>query len=77
MDELRGDVARLELSVGAARAEYDKIKAANVAETARFAAERRAEYSAMLENFTATQVGCIERCCVCCMRLLLSALCTA
>ncbi|WIA09894.1 hypothetical protein OEZ85_010108 [Tetradesmus obliquus] len=61
VDELRGDVARLELSVGAARAEYDKIKAANVAETARFAAERRAEYSAMLENFTATQVAAAER----------------
>ncbi|KAF6260469.1 hypothetical protein COO60DRAFT_892770 [Scenedesmus sp. NREL 46B-D3] len=57
VDELRTDVARLELSIGAAKAEYDKIKAANVAETARFAAERRAEYSVMLENFTATQVG--------------------
>jgi hypothetical protein len=56
VDELRTDVSRLELSIGAAKAEYDKIKAANVAETARFAAERRAEYSAMLENFTATQV---------------------
>ncbi|KAF6260499.1 hypothetical protein COO60DRAFT_1684872 [Scenedesmus sp. NREL 46B-D3] len=61
VDELRTDVARLELSIGAAKAEYDKIKAANVAETARFAAERRAEYSVMLENFTATQVAAAER----------------
>lgn len=57
MDELRGDISRLELSLGAAKAEYDKIKAANLSETARFAAERRAEYIQMLENFTATQVG--------------------
>ena len=57
MDDLRGDISRLELSVSAAKAEYDKIKAANLSETARFAAERRAEYTQMLENFTATQVG--------------------
>lgn len=56
VDDLRGDVSRLELSLGAAKAEYDKIKAANLSETARFAAERRAEYTQMLENFTATQV---------------------
>jgi hypothetical protein len=56
VDDLRGDISRLELSVGAAKAEYDKLKAANLAETARFAAERRAEYLQMLENFTATQV---------------------
>jgi len=56
VEELRGDVSRLELSIGAAKAEYDKIKAANLSETARFAAERRAEYLQMLENFTATQV---------------------
>lgn len=49
-------MSRLELSIGAAKAEYDKIKAANLSETARFAAERRAEYLQMLENFTATQV---------------------
>eukprot|EP00882_Tetradesmus_deserticola_P031814 GHRQ01035987.1.p1 GENE.GHRQ01035987.1~~GHRQ01035987.1.p1 ORF type:complete len:138 (+),score=70.31 GHRQ01035987.1:187-600(+) len=61
VDDLRTDISRLELSIGAAKAEYDKIKAANVAETARFAAERRAEYSAMLENFTATQVAAAER----------------
>lgn len=57
VDELRGDISRLELSLGSAKAEYDKIKAANLSETARFAAERRAEYLQMLENFTATQVG--------------------
>jgi hypothetical protein len=57
VDDLRGDISRLELSVGAAKAEYDKLKAANLSETARFAAERRAEYLQMLENFTATQVG--------------------
>lgn len=56
VDDLRGDISRLELSLGAAKAEYDKIKAANLSETARFAAERRAEYIQMLENFTATQV---------------------
>lgn len=61
VEELRGDVSRLELSIGAAKAEYDKIKAANLSETARFAAERRAEYLQMLENFTATQVAASER----------------
>jgi hypothetical protein len=60
VDDLRGDISRLELSVGAAKAEYDKIKTANLSETARFAAERRAEYVQMLENFTATQVGPCE-----------------
>lgn len=57
VDELRGDISRLELSLGSAKAEYDKLKAANLSETARFAAERRAEYLQMMENFTATQVG--------------------
>lgn len=56
VEELRNDIACLELSIGAAKAEYDKIKVANLSETARFAAERRAEYMQMLENFTATQV---------------------
>lgn len=57
VEELRNDISCLELSIGAAKAEYDKIKAANLSETARFATERRAEYTQMLENFTATQVG--------------------
>lgn len=57
VDDLRTDISCLELSIGAAKAEYEKIKAVNLAETARFAAERRAEYMSMLENFTATQVG--------------------
>eukprot|EP00878_Enallax_costatus_P044804 GHUV01053557.1.p1 GENE.GHUV01053557.1~~GHUV01053557.1.p1 ORF type:complete len:166 (+),score=67.33 GHUV01053557.1:490-987(+) len=61
VEELRNDISCLELSIGAARAEYDKIKAANLSETARFAAERRAEYMQMLENFTATQVAAAER----------------
>lgn len=56
VDDLRGDISRLELSLGSAKAEYDKLKAANLSETARFAMERRAEYIEMLENFTATQV---------------------
>jgi hypothetical protein len=58
VDELRNDISCLELSISAAKAEYDKIKAVNLSEAARFAAERRAEYSVMLENFTATQVRC-------------------
>lgn len=57
VEELRTDISRLELSITSAKAEYEKIKAANLTETARFAAERRAEYSLMLENFTAIQVG--------------------
>lgn len=61
VDELQGDISCLELSIGAAKAEYDKIKAANLSETARFAAERRAEYCQMLEAFTATQVAASER----------------
>eukprot|EP00879_Flechtneria_rotunda_P009329 GHRR01009767.1.p2 GENE.GHRR01009767.1~~GHRR01009767.1.p2 ORF type:complete len:234 (+),score=100.44 GHRR01009767.1:1672-2373(+) len=61
VDDLKGEISCLELSISAAKAGYDKIKAVNLAETARFAAERRAEYSQMLENFTATQVAAAER----------------
>eukprot|EP00775_Hariotina_reticulata_P008356 gene8356-8540_t len=61
VEELRTDISRLELSITSAKAEYEKIKAANLTETARFAAERRAEYSLMLENFTAIQVAAAER----------------
>jgi cell division protein FtsB len=57
VEELKMDISRLELSITSAKAEYEKIKAANLSETTRFAAERRAEYSLMLENFTAIQVS--------------------
>jgi hypothetical protein len=56
-EDLRTEVAQLELSIGSARAEYDRIKAINRDELERFAAERRAKYAAMVENFAATQVG--------------------
>ncbi|GBF95905.1 sorting nexin 2A-like [Raphidocelis subcapitata] len=60
-EDLRTEVAQLELSIGSARAEYDRIKAINRDELERFAAERRAKYAAMVENFAATQVAAHER----------------
>jgi hypothetical protein len=56
-DDLKGEAAQLELSVGAARAEYERLVAINRAELERFGRERRGEYSVMVENFAATQVG--------------------
>jgi hypothetical protein len=56
-DDLRTEVSQLELSIGAAAAEYARIRDINREELARFTKERRAEYGAMVENFAATQVG--------------------
>jgi hypothetical protein len=61
IEELRLEVSRLEISIGVAKGEYDKIKATNGSETARFVSERRCEYMAMVENLAATQVAASER----------------
>lgn len=62
-DDLRSEVAQLELSVGAARSEYTKIAAINRDELARFAKDRRADYGVMVENFAATQVTGVTPAC--------------
>lgn len=61
VDDLRTEAAQLDLSIGAARAEYERLKGINRGELARFAVERRREYGAMVENFAATQVAAAER----------------
>ncbi|KIY99426.1 hypothetical protein MNEG_8536 [Monoraphidium neglectum] len=60
-EDLRTEIAQLELSIGSARAEYEKIAEINRSELERFGRERRAEYTAMVENFAATQVAASER----------------
>jgi len=61
IEDLRLEISRLEISIGVAKGEYDKIKTANNTETARFISERRAEYMSMVENLAATQVAASER----------------
>lgn len=61
LDALRGDISKQELSIGAAKSEYEKIKTANDQELQRCTAERRQEYMQMVENFGATQVAASER----------------
>jgi hypothetical protein len=60
-EELRADIARLELSCAAARREYDRLATVNRAELARVSAERSAELGAMLESLSATQAAASER----------------
>ena len=60
-EELKSEAAQLELSVGAAWAEYERVKAANKKELERVSQERRAELSAMVEALAATQVAAGER----------------
>jgi len=60
-EDLKTEAAQLDLSVGAARSEYERIKDINKSELERFGRERRAEYAVMVENFAATQVAACER----------------
>ncbi|KAI8464908.1 MAG: hypothetical protein J3K34DRAFT_438762 [Monoraphidium minutum] len=60
-EDLRSEIAQLELSIGSARTEYERIADINRSELERFGRERRAEYAAMVENFAATQVAASER----------------
>ncbi|KAG1665676.1 hypothetical protein FOA52_005466 [Chlamydomonas sp. UWO 241] len=54
--ELRADVARLDLSIQAAHAEYEKIKGANVSELTRLQGDMRADLRHMLRVYATAQV---------------------
>jgi hypothetical protein len=60
-EELRRDVARLELSCAAARREYNRLAEINRAELRRTAGERAGELGCMLEGLAATQAAASEQ----------------
>lgn len=58
---LKEEASQLELSIGAARSQYDKIKAANKSELQRFDSEHRTDLLAMLQSFAAVQAAAAAR----------------
>lgn len=59
--ELQLDMSRLEMSIMAAKAEYDRIKAANLQELSRIQGEMRMDFTHMLRMFAVAQAASSER----------------
>lgn len=60
--DLRSDVAKLELSVQAAHAEYDKIMTVNMQELTRLRTDTYRDYLAMMTSFVTVSAAASERC---------------
>ena len=61
MEELKGEVVKLEQSIAAAHAEYEKIKSANFKEMSRLQSDMRQDLSHMLRQFAAGQAASAGR----------------
>ncbi|KAF5835184.1 hypothetical protein DUNSADRAFT_7774, partial [Dunaliella salina] len=61
LEELRNDVSKLEYSLAAASAEYERIASVNQQEFVRLQAEQKEDMQRMVHAFTTTQVMRAER----------------
>lgn len=59
--DLRNDIATLELSSQAARAEYDRIKGVNYAELGRVRSEMMADVGVMMQRLAAVMAASAQR----------------
>lgn len=61
LNELKSDVNQLELSISAARTEYQKIRDVNQQELTRFRDERSADMMQLMQNFAVVQTASAQR----------------
>ncbi len=61
MAEIQNEVSKLEMSIMAAKAEYERIKLVNVQELKRMQSEMRMDFGHMLKMYVAAQAASSER----------------